>query len=197
MTEVAKKAKNINSAAERELDKVGKQFDEFEASIKEMTKDRLDAAPKQEVEPQTKLSQNEIAKSKEIYLKPSRSISSREKFNEKYRDEYNFQKEYVNFIAEHGELIGNVIETWTKKFPGLPAEFWEVPSGVPVWAPRYVAERIANCKYHRLTMKENIATEVNGAGTMYGKMAADTTIQRLNALPVNKRKSVFMGAESF
>ena len=39
--------------------------------------------------------------------------------------------------------------------------------------------------------------ESNKAGAMYGKIVADTTIQRIDATPVSKRKSVFMGVSSF
>lgn len=182
------------STTEKELDKAKGQFDEFETSIKEMTMDRLNETPKEEVEPQTKLSQREIAKTKDRYLKPKTVISCREKFNEKYREDFNFKKEYVHFIAEHKELIGENIEIWTKPFAGVPAEEWAVPTNKPVWGPRYLAEQIKRKFYHRLVMKEeNISS--NSVGTMFGKMAADTTIQRLDAQPVNDRKSIFMGAD--
>jgi hypothetical protein len=197
MTDIKQKPKNLNSASEKELDKVAQQFDKFEAEVKEMTMDRMNMAPKEEVEPQTKLSQNEIAATKDHYLKPHKVISCREKFNEKYRDEYNYQKEYVNFIAEHKELIGESIDIWTRPFPGMPAEEWIVPTNTPVWGPRYLAEQIKRKFYHRLIMKENVATETTGMGVIYGKMAADTTIQRLDAQPVTKRKSVFMGDKQF
>ena len=197
MTELKHKPKNLNSAAEKELDKVEEQFKQFDADVKEMTMDRLNLAPKQEEEPQTKLSQNEIAKSKDIYLKPHQSISARDKFNEKFRQEYNFAKEYVHFIAENKEMIGETIEIWTRPFPGMSPEFWKVPCNTPVWGPRYLAEQIKRKFYHRLVMKENIATETTGMGTMYGKMAADTTIQRLDANPVTRNKSVFMGKQTF
>jgi hypothetical protein len=197
MTEMKQKPKNLNSASEKELDKVAQQFDKFDAEVKEMTMDRMNMAPKEEVEPQTKLSQNEIAASKDVYLKPHKVISCREKFNEKYRDEYNYQKEYVNFIAEHKELIGESIDIWTRPFPGMPAEEWLVPTNTPVWGPRYLAEQIKRKFYHRLVMKENVVTDTTGMGVMYGKMAADTTIQRLDAQPVTKRKSIFMGDKSF
>lgn len=191
------KPKNLNSASEKELDKVQQQFDKFDAEVKEMTMDRMNAAPKEEVEPQTKMSQNEIANSKDIYLKPHKIIGCRDKFNEKFRDEYNYQKEYVNFIAENKELIGESIDIWTRPFPGMPAEEWIVPTNTPVWGPRYLAEQIKRKFYHRLIMKENVATETTGMGVMYGKMAADTTIQRLDAQPVTKRKSVFLGENKF
>ena len=191
------KPKNLNSASEKELDKVQKQFDEFDASVKEMTMDRMAAAPKEEVEPQTKLSQNEIANTKDHYLKPHKVIGCREKFNEKYREHYNYQKEYVNFIAENKELIGESIDLWTRPFPGMPAEEWIVPVNTPVWGPRYLAEQIKRKFYHCLIMKENVATETTGMGTLYGKMVADTTVQRLDAQPVTKRKSIFMGDKQF
>jgi len=197
MSEQTPKVKNLNSASAKELDKVQKQFDEFDQQVKDLTMDRMNAAPKQETEPQTKMSQNQIADSKDVYLKPHKIISCRDKFNEKYRDDFNFAKEYVLFIAENNELVGESIDLWTKPFAGVPAEEWIVPVNTPVWGPRYLAEQIKSKFYHRLIMKENISTETNNMGVMYGRMAADTTVQRLDARPATKRKSVFMGAEGF
>lgn len=194
---MAGKPVNPNSEAAKELDKAEKQFDQFEAEVKSMTMDRMKAAPKEDAEPQNKLSSSDIEKTKDVYLKPKRSISSREKFNERYREDYNYQKEYVRFIPEHREIIGESIELWTKPFAGMPAEEWAIPTGKPVWAPRYVAERIKACQYHRLTMQQHVMTEANSVGQMFGAMAVDTTVQRLDALPVSTRKSVFMGANSF
>lgn len=181
----------------QELVKVAEQFDAFDESVKEMTKDRLDATPKQEVEQQTKMSSREVEKNNASYIKPYTSIGSREKFNENFRDDYNFAKEYVNFIAENKEIIGETLEFWTKPFVGMPAEFWKIPCNKPIWAPRYVAEQIKRKYYHRLVMQENRAIGSDGAGQYYGSMAADTTVQRLDAIPVSTRKSVFMGANSF
>jgi hypothetical protein len=194
MTEIKQKQRNINSASDMQLEQADKQFKAFDENIKSMTLDRMNEAPLLETEPQTKLSQAEISKSKEMYIKPKRTVSSREKFNEKFRDDYNFAKEYVNFIAEHKELIGEVLEFWTKPFPGMPAEEWVVPTGVPVWAPRYVAENIKSKKYHRLVMKQNTTAGSDGMGQYYGTMAADSIIQRLDAVPANQRKSIFTGA---
>jgi|SRR6185436_11185794 len=186
----------INSASEKELDKCEKQFEKFDSEIKSMTLDRMNTAPKEEVEPQTKLASSEIAKSKDIYIKPKRTVSSKEKFNEDYRKDYNFSKEYVNFIAENKEIIGETLEFWTKPFAGMPAEEWNIPVNKPIWAPRYVAERIKGCKHHRLIMQDR-PTNADGMGQYYGSMAVDTTIQRLDAYPVSTRKSIFMGTESF
>lgn len=193
----SKKPKPTSSLAEKEMDKLQDQFDKFDSEVKEMTFDRMNKAPKLEMEEQTKISQKDIEKSKDIYLKPKTQIGSREKFNEKFREDYNFSKQYVHFIAENKEIIGESIELWTKPFPGMPAEFWQVPVNKPVWAPRYVAERIAGCTYHRLKMDETIQTSSTGMGQFYGSMAVDTTVPRLTAAPVSNRKSVFMGAEGF
>lgn len=194
MTE--QKKPKVNSDGQKELDKAQAQFEAFDENVKTMTLDRMNAAPKEETEPQTKLSSKEIEKSKDIYLKPKRSISCKEKFNEKYRDSYNFDKEYVHFIAENKEIIGETIDLWTRPYPGMPAEEWEVPVNKPVWGPRYLAEQIKRKFYHRLMMQQ-APTSSDSMGQYYGTMAVDTTVQRLDAIPVSKRKSVFMGAGAF
>ena len=56
------------------------------------------------------ISNKQMSSSKDVYLKPKRTISSKEKFNEDFREEYNFKKEYVYFSAYHSELIGQPIE---------------------------------------------------------------------------------------
>src|SRR5882672_357728 len=169
---MVEKPKMKNSESERQLDKAETQSQAFEEDLKQMTLDRTNEAPKQELEQQTKLSNKDLEKSNDIYLKPSKSIGSREKFNENYRDEYNFQKEYVRFIAENKEIIGETIEMWTKPFAGMPAEFWQVPTNKPIWGPRYLAEQITKCKYHRFVMQDNI-TAHDGTAKYYGQMAVD------------------------
>lgn len=189
----------VNSAGQKELDKAVAQIDAFEKDVKGMTLDRMAGAKKEELEPQTKLSQKEIADSKEIRLKPIKIQYSEEPFNEKWREEYNYQKEYVSFIAENYELIGNNIEIWTKRFPGQPAEYWEVPTNKPVWGPRYLAEQIRNCNYHVFSMDERVPTgAADQLGTYTGRMVVDTVKARLSANPINtSRKSIFMGAANF
>ena len=182
--------------AESELHKLGQQFDKFNDNVQALTLDRMNEAPKQEMEPQTKLSQSEIEKSKDVYLKPSRSIGSGQKFNEKFREQWNFDKEYVQFIAENNECKGDTIEIWTRPYGGLPAEFWQVPVNKPIWGPRHLAEQIKRASYHRLSM-QNTTTQTDGVGQYYGSLAVDSTIQRLDARPVSTRKSVFMGSRSF
>jgi hypothetical protein len=191
-----KKPKPSSSGSEKELEKVEKQFEEFDSQVKEMTLDRMNMAPKQDVELQTKISQKELEKNKDIYLKPKRVVSSREKFNEDYRKQYEFDKEYVYFVAENHEVIGETINMWTKPYAGMPAEEWEIPCNKPVWAPRYVAEQIKRKCYHRLVMNESSITSMDGKGQYFGQMVVDTTIQRLDARPVSTKKSIFMGVNA-
>jgi len=192
-----KEKPNLNSESAKELDKIEKQFDDFKENVDQLTLDRMNMAPKVEVEPQTKLSQKDIANSKDIYLKPIKTVGCHDKFNEKWRDDYNFQKQYVQFQAENKEIIGEEIDMWTRPFPGMPAEEWKVPVNKPVWGPRYLAEQIGRCRYHRLVMQPNVSTGADGMGQYFGSMAVDTTVSRLDAVPVTTRKSVFMGASNF
>src|SRR5579872_1651505 len=169
---------------ESEMDKIQKQFEAFENKIKELTQDRMNEAPNQEMEAQTKLSSKQLEKSKDVYLKPERTVRDGQKFNEKFRDEWEKKKEYVQFIAEHKELIGEVIEMWTHPYGGVGAEFWKIPTGKPVWAPRYVPEQIRKCNYHRLRMEESTMRSSDGAGSYFGSMVVDATVPRLTAEPI-------------
>lgn len=189
------KPKASSGFAQSELDKAEKQFNEFDANLKELAASRPTepSRPTEEI----RISQKEINNSKEIHLQPKRRIGSREKFNENFRSQYEYAKEKVGFIAEHKELSGENIEIWTKPFPGLAAEEWIVPTNKPVFGPRYLADQIKRKYYHRLVMKENVTTGSDGMGSYFGSMAYDTTIARLDCHPVSDRKSVFMGKSSF
>jgi hypothetical protein len=182
---------------EKELDKAQEQFDAFDQNIKELTQDQLSKAPAQEQEQQTKLSQNEIANSKDIYLKPKSTIASKEKFNEKFREAYLFDKQYVNFIAENKEIIGESITLWTKPYAGLPAEQWVIPVNKPVFGPRYLAEQIRRCTYHQLSMNEQEVVARDSSVEYCGRMVADKTVSRLTAEPVTKARSVFVSSNVF
>lgn len=189
---MGRRPKAQNSRSEQELDNAQEQFDQFENQVNQLTVDSMSKAKKHEEEPQTKLSQNQIANSKDIYLKPKRTIFSQERFNEAYRESYEFDKQYVHFIAENKEIIGESIDMWTKPYPGLPAEEWIVPTNKPVWAPRYVAEQIRRRTYHRLKMDQSTITDRDGMGTYTGGIVVDTTINRLEAYPVSTKRSVFI-----
>lgn len=190
---MADKPKMSNSASQRELDRVEKQLSEFEGNIKDL---REKAQPGQHPvahDAESPMSQADLRRAKEIYLKPTKTISTKEPFNEKYRDDYEFAKDFVCFIAENHEIIGESICTWTKPFAGICYEYWEVPVNKPVWGPRHLAESIKKCSYHVFSM-DQAAREMTGVGTMYGNMVVDTVKQRLDARPVSSRRSVFMGS---
>ena len=195
---VAEKPKVAGSLAEKEIDKAAAQFDKFDENVKSLTLDRMNAeAKKPDTDPIAPIAQVDLQKNNDIYLKPRRSIGSREKFNERFRKEYEFMSEYVNFKAFNNEIVGEAIEFWTKPFPGMPAQEWVVPVSKPVWAPRFVAEKLKRSTYHRLVMDETKKVSDDGRVAEYGQMEVDTTIQRLDALPVSKQRSIFMGANSF
>lgn len=195
---VAEKPKVAGSLAEKELDKAATQFEKFDENIKSLTLDRMNAEAKPaEREKVAPIAQIDLAKSNDIYIKPRRSIGSREKFNEKFRNDYNFQSQYVKFKAYNNEIVGETIELWTKPFPGMPAQEWAIPVNKVVQAPRFVAEKIKRSSYHRLIMDESKKVSEDGLSAQYGQMAVDTTIQRLDALPVSTQRSIFMGANSF
>lgn len=200
-TELAKKPKPKSSLAEQELDRLETQFDNFSDHVNKLTLDRMNEAPKLETEEQTKLSQKQIQNMDGIVLKPVKSIGSPQKFNERFRAEYEFAKEYVNFIAENNEVIGEEIDIWTLPYGGMPAEEWKVPTNKPVWGPRYLAEQIKRKSYHRLSMSQT-ANPYNSAGTdqvgsYYGQVVVDNVVQRLDARPVSTRKTLFFGSTSF
>lgn len=194
---MTEKPKPSNSLAQKELDKAEEQFQKFDDNVKSLTLDRMSVAPKQEIEQQTKLSSQDIEKSKDIYLKPARAIGCKEKFNERFRSQYEYDKEYVHFVAENKEIIGETLEFWTRPYPGMSAELWKIPCNKPIWGPRYVAEQIKRKFYHRLVMQSNVTNGSDQNGQYYGSMAVDTTVQRLDAIPVSSRKSIFMGASGF
>lgn len=185
------------SAEEQELDKIEDQFKAHEENISQLTQDRMNMAPKLEVEQQTKLSQKQIFNSKDIYLKPHRTVGCADKFNEAYREQYNFDKEYVYFIAENNEIIGEDIDIWSRPYAGMPAEWWKVPVNKPIWAPRYLAEQIKRCQYHRLKMDQKTISGEDGAGQYTGGITVDSVVNRLDARPASQKKSVFMGATNF
>lgn len=202
---MAEKPKMINSESEKQLDKAEKQLQAFDENVKQMTMDRVNQlAPKVDRPDEAPISQRDLLNIKDIYLKPERTVGpgvnpktgEREKFNENFRAAYEYDKELVQFQAVNNEIIGETLELWTKPYGGTNCEFWKVPVNKAVWGPRYLAEQIKRKFYHRLKTEDR-ATNQEGGMTYYGSMAVDHTIQRLDAYPVNQRRSVFMGSKNF
>ena len=190
---------NVNAEGQVELEKTGEQIEGMEAKAKSINLDQTILATRKETEPQTKIAQSDSQKMPEIYLKPKRTYppgvhpktGAVEQFNEKFRAEYNFQKEYVEFIAENNEVIGESINLWIKKFPGTNLEEWVIPVNKPVWAPRMVKERIEECGYTVFRATQTLKSE---EGINYnGYLEIQERKNRLNAREAPRQKKLYMG----
>lgn len=186
------KRPKVNSEGQRELDRVEDQLKSFSDSVGTAREESRNLQSK-ETDPQIKMSQAEMNKSEVLYLKPKRTFPSREKFNEKFRDEFNRQSEYVDFIAENREVRGESIDFCIKKFPGQPVEEWVIPVDRPVSAPRYVKERIEDCGYTIFTTTDQ-PTGSEGGVRYYGSMVAEERKQRLAARDYVKKPRIFTGS---
>lgn len=196
----------VSGTAEREMAKAEAQIQNFQDQLTELTQDRIiQTAPPATSVAQDRRNFEGQKKSKDIYLRPAKNLGvgvnpktgEREKFNEKFRDNWNFDNENVHFIAENKEAPGWPIEKWTKPYPGIDMLFWIIPVNVPLWGPRYLAEQLKGCVYHVLKTQDNREIGHNGIGVETGgasSMIIDCTVQRLDATPVTDRKSIFMGA---
>lgn len=187
--------KKVNPKVQKELDRAQKDFDEFQDQVKEASKDAVNDNPVKEEEHQTQMSSRELKfaktptiKCEKVIFPPRRKDGSAEKFNEQFRKEYEFKKEYVEFIAENIEIPGEMIEFWTKPYPGVPAQFWSIPSNTPVRAPRFVAERIEACNYNVLKMDEKEMGQEQGGIRYYGRLVTKDKKARLSARPIKSNK---------
>jgi hypothetical protein len=177
------KRPDVNSEGQRELDKVDAQLQSHVQKMESIDVNKINNTQVQDFNPQTKMSNREVAKADAIYLIPDRAMPCRAKFNEDYRKEYEYYKQPVRFVAENKEIIGETIEIWTKKYAGVPYEFWKVPTNRVVVAPRYLAERLADCKYRRIVMKEDKITGTDGMGSYFGRLEAEQVVSRFDARP--------------
>lgn len=181
---MVKKPEVSSGFAQRELDRAEAQFEKFDTEVKNLTLDRMNESSEVE-KPSVEISKKDAYKDG-VYIKPVRSISSKEPFNERFREAHTRAWEYVKCQAVNGEILGEKIELWNKKFPGDPATFWQIPVGVNIYIPRMIAKQISECKYHRLRMEQNTITENSGGMQYYGSLAVDSTVQRMDCVPVNK-----------
>lgn len=189
------KRPKVNSEGKKELDKVENQINKFSDSVSS-AREGKGSLVMRETEPQTKMSQSEMNNAQVMYLKPKRNFPSRERFNEKFRDEFNRQSEYVEFVAENHEVKGESIDFCIKKFPGMPVEEWVVPVNKAVSAPRYVKERIEECGYTVFTTTDR-QTASEGGVMYYGQMVAEERKSRLSAREITRRPRIFMGNHAF
>jgi hypothetical protein len=179
----------------KELEKVEQQISKVEEGIKSITIDSVQSAPKENIEPindRMKISQKEMKKTEAFALHAIKTIGCRDKFNEKFRAEYEFKKQRVKFTAEHRE-IGETIEFWTRPYGGMDAEFWQVPVNKLVEGPRYVAEQIKGCVYSQFIMDQSKVTS-GGDYQFTGQMVVEKRIQRLDATPYIETTTVGMAS---
>lgn len=193
----------LNAEGQRELDKIENKFSEVETQNKEIGYEERLLAPKKEVEPQTKIAQSDLDKMDVPYIKPRRSFPPApnpktgqiEKFNEKFRAEYEYKKQRVEFIAENIEVLGEAPAFWTKPFPGVNAEEWVIPVNRPVNAPLYVKERLEGCGY---TVFKSSQSKHTQDGISYeGYLEVQERKNRLNAREVPKKRNIYMGNTRF
>lgn len=167
-------------------------LDKLDTSISSITKEaeKLDPSTIKsvETEQQTKLSKREERNLPAHYLKPVRSVNTKERFNENYRKDWEKGWEYVRVVVENREIIGEAVEVWTKKFAGDPANFWKVPVNTPVYIPRLLAEQLSKCHYIRYKMEDRV-TQADSYGQYTGAMVAETTVDRLVCRPAGEEFS--------
>lgn len=150
-------------------------------------------APKLEREEQTKLSSQELRKNIMV-LKPVKVLFAvGQKFDEKFRDSYNYDKEYVDFVYEHQEEKGAPLEMWTKPYPGVPAEMWIIPANKSVSAPRYVQKQIDQMNYITRKYVDKAQVGSDFAGSYHGALEVENVVDRATTREVSKKVNVFMG----
>lgn len=169
----------VNSEGQKELDKAIENIDRLSETVTNFDPFSTNA-PKLEQEEQTKLSNREVKNADAPYIKPLRSINSKEKFDEKYRKDWEKAWEYIKCVVENHEVVGEAVELWTKRFAGDPAHFWKIPVNKPVYIPRLLAEQLSKCNYHRLRMEDSTITSSDGMATYHGSIVADHKKDRIS-----------------
>ena len=193
------KPESSSGFAQREIDNAATQFDKFEEEVRNLKTESFSKTTLADKEVAER-SQNASPLGKDVYLKPKRSIMPPTKygkfilFNEKFRADYEHDKQYVCFIAQNKECPtdSQIRSIWTKKYAGVPAEEWDVPTGVPVWGPRYLADQIATRTYQVLMMNPDRANGMDQNGQYFGQLAIEKIENRLDANPYVEKKSFFM-----
>lgn len=184
------KEPNITPKAKNALDNLNEQISSITQEVATKSIDDLNKAPLEEKEMQLKMSGRQMEKAEALYIKPIRSINSKEAFNEKFRPQWEEDWKYVKCIVENYEVIGESVEFWTKKYPGDAAHFWRIPVNKPLFAPRLVAKQLGNCRYHRFSMEDTVTESQssrsmgNGQDMVYqGSMTVDKIIPRVDCKP--------------
>ena len=105
--------------------------------LSELTVDKINQAPVIEPEPQTKLTNKQLADSMGLlYIEPIRKMPPFGTLPEKLKKEHARDWEYVKGIYENIESMGESAEFWYVKYPGDPDCLWRIPANIPVFVPR-------------------------------------------------------------
>jgi hypothetical protein len=62
----------------------------------------------------------------------------------------------------------------------------------PIWAPRHLAEQLTRARHHNLKTNDDVVIGSDGTGVYHGSIVVKETIQRLDAKPVPKIKTLSM-----
>lgn len=186
----AKKPQLDSGFANKEIDKVEKQFDETEKHLSTLSVDEMNKAPLVKDEPQTKMSKKEVKEYDAPVIRPSKSFTMpipKAGMPSWAPEAIARDEELVKVIAENNEVIGEHIELWAGNYPGQVCGFYQVPVNIPIWIARKVAKRISQCKYHRMKMidrsQSRLHAEMSSQGTSSnpsGELTVTETKQRLD-----------------
>lgn len=170
------------------IDKItGKGLENLEKTTEEMknlTVDEINKAPLTEVEPQTKMSKEEVEHYDAPVIKPTRSFPAHSKPSSKEKKERERGWELVKCIAENVEIYGEKIEFWLNKYLGDPTHFWEIPVNKPIYLPRFVAEHLATRTYHRFKMVDRSGRSfMEGSSSGEESLVVRETLARVTCKP--------------
>jgi hypothetical protein len=189
------KRPRVNSEGQKKLEEVQAQLDHVVENARAVDSvEQREFLPRREREEQTKLSSAEQRKNI-IVLKPIKTLFAvGQKFDENFREDYNYDKQYVDFIYEHNEEKGSTLEIWTRPYPGVPAEFWLVPANKPVSGPRYLKNQIDNMTYITRKYVEQKSVGSDYAGQYVGALEVQNVEERASTKEVSKKVKIFMGS---
>lgn len=162
----------MDKVTEKGLD----ELEQTQESMKKLTVDEINKAPVKEQEPYYRFC-NAEKKSDAIRIKPTKTFSPRSKPDSREQAAREKAWESVEGYAENREVIGEPICFWLDKYKGDPTCYWEIPCGIKVSLPRFVAQHLASRTYTRFKMNDMMNVE---EGTRAPRMVVEEKINRLN-----------------
>lgn len=138
-----------SSEANREVERIDNQIKGIQEGIQKVASQDRASIPVAETEEQTKLSKKELTNYDAPVIKYVKAFADKAKLPEKWRAERDHDWELIKVVCENCEIVGEMIEVTTHKWPGDPWAFWQIPVNTPVYIPRHVAKQIHDCHYIR------------------------------------------------